>query len=538
MKPIRMSIFWFLYLLIAFVLISCGLPGELKKRAQGQSAMIEEARKEVNRQKARYINLKESEPFGFFKIYAEREHWESNFQEAIDDLQRAMDDIVNTEIAALLKANKKESATHLRIAFSRINRIIKTSIQKSKQPILRMAELEKIKKEAPEMVKAAESDMNDINKLIQPLETDLVPQAQKDFPKRSDEISKRFVPIKKLQRDADAGLKKAQAQLDLHETDKSPDYAILGDNVTRVQTNLNTIKKSEKEYRSQINQLYQSYTKILSDMRIDYYIQIGRTSWDEASDWPTEHSYLYPPSKVEEKAYDYFTKLNPNSITATYTRGWGERLRIYADTNYWNALKILPATNWYSRSHDTAEFWIEDLLTKTYHKYILVENNARKETDWELVDEGDYYEYYNYLGMEIVSKPYGFFEDEKIEEASPPGMSLVDNHKYGEWRTDPHTGRSFWHYYGIYSFFYARPGRYYYRDDWGAWRRDYRGRKPYYGRSGTTSNVYGTYGSAVRTDRRYQSSYFAQKGGLRTSSASVRGAGPGRRGGGPGGRGK
>ena len=273
-------------------------------------------------------------------------------------------------------------------------------------------------------------------------------------------------------------------------------------------------------------------------MRIDYYVQIGRTSWDEASDWPTEHNYLYPPSKVKENVYTYFAKLKPNSVPAKYTRAWGGRLSLYIDTNHWNALGIYPTTNWYRRSHDAAEFWIEDIFPKAYHKYILVENNRRKETDWEPVDEDDYDDHFDYLGMEIVSKPYGFFEDEKIKEASPPGMSMVGNSRYGEWRTDPHTGRSFWHYYGIYSFFYGGSGRYYYRNDWDTWRRDYRGRKPYYGGSGTTSNVYGTYGSYVRTDRRYQSSHFAKKGGLRTSPASVRGAGPSRRGGGPGGRGK
>ena len=538
MKPMRISIYRCFCLVMTCFLVACGLPSELKTQAQKQAGRIAEAEKEVTRQKAKYTQLRESETFGFFKIYAEREHWESNFQVALDDLQRAKEEIVNTQIAALIKENKKESATHLRAAFSRIDRIIKTSIQKSKQPILRMAELEKIKKEAPEMVNAAQRDMKDINKLIQPLEADLVPQAQKDFPKRSDEIVKRFVPLKKLQQDANAGLKMAQTQLDLLGTDKSPDYAILGDQTALVKKNLDAFKKGGKEFRSQIKQLYQSYTKILADMRIDYYVQIGRASWDEASDWSREHSYLYPPSKVEEKAYANFIKLNPDSVVARYTRSWGGRLRIYVDKTSWNSLGIRPAAAWYSRSHNAAEFWVEDFSAKTYHKYILLENGKRKETDWELVDEEDYDEYFDYLGMEIVSKPYGFFEDEKIETASPPGMSLVGNPKYGEWRNDPHTGRSFWYYYGIYSFFYARPGRYFYRNDWDTWRRGYRGRKPYFGGGGTTSPIYGTYGSDVRTNQRYQSSHFAKKGGLKTPPASVRGAGPGRRGGGPGGRGK
>lgn len=538
MKRMRVPVLWLLYVVTAFFFLSCGLPGELKKQAKQKSGQIEKARKTVEEQKTRFSKFKESEKFGFFKVYAEREDWEASFQEAQDELKRATDEILNHKVAALLSENKKEKATHLRGELARIDRIIKASIQKSKEPVLRMAELERIQKEAPELVRASENYMEDINRIIKPLETDLVPQAQKDFPERAEDINKRFAPLKKLQRDADAGLKMAQTQLNLHETVKSADYAILGDKTKLIHSNHNRLKADEKKYRSQVNQLYQSYTKLLADMRIDYYIQVGRVSWDEGSDWNTERNYIYQPSKVEEKVYVYFVKLNPNIVPARYSRGWGGRLSVSVDPAYWQALGINPTKNWYSRFHNYADFWVEDTSNKAYHKYILVQNGERKETDWVLVDEEDYYDYYDYLGMEIVSKPYGFFEDEKIKEASPPGMSMVGNKRYGEWRKDTNTGRSFWHYYGMYAFFFRGPSRYYYRDNWSTWRRDYRGRKPYFGGSGTTGSVYGTYGSDVRTDKRYRNSYFARKGGLRTQAASVRGAGPGRRGGGPGRRGK
>ncbi len=538
MKRIRIPILWFLYIVTTFFIISCGLPGELKKQAKQKSDQIQHAQKTVGEQKTKYLQFKASKKFDFFKIYAARENWEARFQEAKDELKRATNKILNTKIATLLKENKKEKATHLRAELSRIDRIIKESIKKTKQPFLRMSELKKIQKEAPQLVKAAENYMADINRIIRPLETDIIPQAQKDFPKRVDDITGRFAPLQKLQQDAEKGLLMAQDQLNLHETDNSADYAILGDNAKLVHANHNELKKSEKIYRPQIKQLYQSYTKLLTDMKIDYYVQIGRASWDESSDWATDRNYLYPPSKVDEKTYAYFNAQNPNSTSAKYSRGWSERLGIYVDPNNWKALGINPAKNWYSRSHDYAEFWVEDISTKAYHKYILIQNGARKETDWVTVDEDDYNDYYDYLGMEILSKPYGFFEDEKVEEASPPGMSLVGNSRYGEWRTDTHTGRSFWYYYGMYAFFSRSPGRYYYRSNWNVWRKDYRGRKPYFGGSGTTGNVYGTYGSDVRTDKRYQNSFFAKKGGLRTQAPSVRGAGPGRRGGGPGRRGK
>jgi hypothetical protein len=178
------------------------------------------------------------------------------------------------------------------------------------------------------------------------------------------------------------------------------------------------------------------------------------------------------------------------------------------------------------------------MFTKAAHKYTLVKNGKKQETGWVEVDEEDYWEYVNYLGMEIVSKPYGVFEDEKIKEPSPPGMAFVGNERYGEWRQDPATGRSFWHYYGLYSFFMGGRGRYYYRDDWNTWRNGYRNRRPYYGGSVSTGPIYGTGGSWVRTQGRYRNTDFVRRGGLKAAPPSIRGAGAARRGGGPGGGGK
>ena len=216
MKRIRKPVFWFFCLITMFFLISCGLPGELKKQAKDKSSQIEKAQVEVKAQKTKYLKLKESENFNFLKIYADREDWESIFQEAQDDLKRATDEIVNNKVAFLLKENKKEKATLLRIELARIDRIIKSSILKSKKPALRMAELERTKKEAPQRVKTAQKEMDDINNVIMPLETGIIPQAQKDFPERADEITKRFTPLKKLQRDAEKGLIMSQTQLELH----------------------------------------------------------------------------------------------------------------------------------------------------------------------------------------------------------------------------------------------------------------------------------------------------------------------------------
>ena len=80
-------------------------------------------------------------------------------------------------------------------------------------------------------------------------------------------------------------------------------------------------------------------------------------------------------------------------------------------------------------------------------------------------------------------------------------------------------------------------GNRYSYNDWNHWRRDYRGRRPYYGKNADGSRRYGTSGSSVLNSPGYRSTTFARRGGIkaapadiRSAAGSVRGRGPGRRG--------
>jgi len=519
-------------------LAACGLPGDLKKEAKQKSKKIASARETISGQQADYLNLTATDGFKFFEPYAKRENWVSNFQEAQKMLNQAEKEVTSGRVAVLLRQNKKEQAGTLRVELAKIGRMTRKAMQRSKAPIDRMAELEQIKKDAPALVAAAETAMETIDGAIRKLENDLIPQAKTDYPNRAQDIAKRFSPLKNLQLEAETAMTNARFQLKRHEAGDTADYAVIGAGTDLVNAHLDTLKKSDKAYRGQIRELYQSYTKILEDMRIDYYVTVGRVSWDDNSDYWREHNYIYPPSKVDQKTYDYFAKLDPNTVPAKYSRFWGRNYKTYVQPAYWKALGIHPAQSWPHRSDNLAEFWIQDLFPKAFHKYLLVQNGKRTTTDWVPVDEEDYFDNQADLGMEILSKPYGYFEDERTKEASPPGMAYVGDKRYGEWRTDQGSGRSFWYYYGIYSFLNRGPGHYYYRNDWSRWRDGYRNRKPYYGGSTATGAAYGTYGTSVRTDSRYRNTDFAKRGGLRAQAPSVRGAGPARRGGGPGARGK
>jgi hypothetical protein len=394
-----------------------------------------------------------------------------------------------------------------------------------------MAELDKYRAEADDLVVAARSDMSEIKQINSRLEI-FTNQSKVDFPKRADDISAKHSPFLKQQREAELRLTEAEEELKNHKAGEFTDYAKLGDGTSEVAKAAAWTKAEEAKFRSKIGELYKSYAKIIEDMRVDYYVSIGRVSWDEYYDYPTENSVIYDPVKVGEDVYEYFNKLDPEKTLASIS-GWG--LNVHIDKTAWNSLKIDPEKNWPS-GDDAGEFWAEDAFMRTYHKYTIIEDQKKRLTDWVEVDEDDFEENIDNLGMEIVSKPYGYFEEEKLEEASPAGMSAVGDPKHGEWRNDS-TGQSFWYYYGIYSFLNGGSrDTVIYRDGYNDWNRNYRGREGYYGQNRDGTQRYGTGGSHVRTSPRYSGTTYAKTGGLKTAPASVRGQN--QRGGGLGKRGK
>jgi hypothetical protein len=156
------------------------------------------------------------------------------------------------------------------------------------------------------------------------------------------------------------------------------------------------------------------------------------------------------------------------------------------------------------------------------------------------VDPSFYEQNLEFLGMAILSKPYGVFEQDRITQATPPGMAYIGNDRYGEWKKDE-TGNSFWSWYGKYALFshlFFFPPSYFGYGGWNSWNNTYRNRQPYFGKTQNGTQGYGTRGSFVKQSPRYQSSTFSKTGGFKSQSASVRGGGAKFRGGGPKAKGK
>jgi len=386
------------------------------------------------------------------------------------------------------------------------------------------------KAQGPQWVNEAEKNLG-LTKIIFDDLTAAVNQAKADYPDKEADLTARFVPVRDLYNASRSGVAVALNEIGTSD----PDYAVLGDSVQLVAENFGRIQEQDKGLRTKLAELGHSYSKMLTDMDLRNSVIVGRTSWNESADFPAEHNYAYDPREVDQATYDSIAQLPDNQVLARFTSGFfsGRSLRVGMDQAGWGALGIDPAESW-PGGDNTAEYWLQDAPASYYHKYIITENGQRRETGWEPVTEQYFEANADNLGMDVVTKPYGMYEDEAINVASPPGIAYVGNAKYGEWRQD-NDGNRFWSWFGPYLFFSTLLHRPYYYNNWNGWRGGYYGQRPYYGPAGDP-NRYGTYSQNTGTS--YSNSTWARKGGLQRQSASVRGAGPGSRGGGPGGRGK
>ena len=360
-------------------------------------------------------------------------------------------------------------------------------------------------------------------------------EALEKFPDSAQKITNRFTPLAKLGRTSETALTKLDEQFRFHESSKTADYAVFIDAADRLSRNREDLKKQGAALEKDIGQLYQSYTKVLQDMKVDYYMTVKRESWDESADYYNPGISTFT-RQVSPATYEALADTPLDSI-AEIIPSYG---RVSFKNNIgsaWEHLAIKPTENWPSRRHNAASFWIEDSREVYFHKYLQETNGETQETGWEKVNPSFYEQNINNLGMAILSKPYGEFEPDTM--AAPPGMAYVGNPQYGEWKKDDR-GNSFWSWYGRYAFFSSLffPSYPYYYGSWNRWRTGYRYQKPYYGRTDSGQYTYGTRGTTVKNSPRYQNTTFAKTGGFKTAPASVRGGSGSLRGGGPKGKGK
>ncbi len=505
---------YFIIIMTALLLTACGLPSDVKKQTDEIPGRIEAVGTEISGKKDKYTKLKGSDQFKFFAPYAKREKWDAFFVEADNELKRAKSHF-DSKVMPIRERNKEDDATAILIQLAQVNRIIASAIKSSKKAAARMGFLEAVKKEAPKMVKTADGEVVKCGEIIESLDG-FIAGAKTEYPKKTEDITGRYAPLNKLHKDAQSALIITHAEFKLHESGKAADYAKLGDGTVLAADNLNKLTSLDKSLRLKVGELFRSYSKVIIDMKVieKPWKQVVRYEW---SNWAEYDDTSVTSNNKVFVSMEEFKRLQPRFSSSNEA--------LVVDTG---------------GSHETC---IEDMDIDYHysHKYLLIENKEQKKTDWVVVSEKFYENNEDNLGMEIVSKPYGVYEEEALKKAAPPGMANVGNPKYGKWVTNS-SGQRQWGWFEHYMFYNLMFGgssrNYYSYNDWNSWNNNYRSREPYYGRDAKGRQKYGTAGSTVRTSTKYNKTNFAKTGGFKRANASVRGAGPGNRGGGPGGKGK
>ncbi|WP_299981575.1 hypothetical protein [Desulfobacula sp.] len=521
------------------VLTGCGagLPKDLKNEAKSLPNAIKTGQSQVDKHKDKYLSLTKSSEFKAVKAFALKENWIQKFQLAHTELTRAKT-LYDKDLKPLISKNKPELAQEVKQQINRIKKILQDAEGLARYPSSRFSKIRETIDNAKGLHSRSKNDAEQISRIANEIKTGPIAKADTDFPDLSEKINARFAPLSKLERQSHDYLSIVTAEYNRHSASSNADYAAFTDSTAALSSDLSQAKTLETKITGEMAQLYSGYTKILMDMKEEYFVTIKRESWNENSDY-YDPKFATFQRQVSPELYEGLTADNLDTIAAITAGFTGSRFSSKVG-NMWKELSINPAEQWPGRGHNAAAFWVEDSKEAYFHKYTLEENGETKETDWEKVDASFYDAKFEYLGMAILAKPYGVFEQDRLTQAAPPGMAYVGNSKYGEWKKD-NTGNQFWSWYGKYALFSMllspRPSYYGY-NSWNGWNNNYRNNRPYFGKTQKGFQKYGTSGTLLKQSPGFQSTNFAKSGGFKSQTASVRGAGANLRGGGPKSKGK
>ncbi len=457
-----------IFLLVA----SCGgIKKEIRAQAEFMKGNLPPIAQSIETAEKRFNDTLNSPEYAFCVPYAKRDQWSAPFEESRNDLDR-INTIFADKIDPVLKRNKRKDEADLKQQIKQVGLMVEDIRVQLAEPEKRILRLAATKQQAPRLQQQARVHYQDLQKWT-PGVTGAIKAAQTKYPSRSNDIQTQFGSIPTLQ-----SLDQAMKIINTELSKDLPDYAVFATAVDEITRAHGQLTKAKSEVPLRLAELDHSYTKILNDMKVEYYLTINRTGSTSSGG---EQSYTYPEIKVTEEIYTYFTDLPAGNELATFSSSAG--LKPSVDSKMWAALKLDPKENWSAVPSETS-FWLEKGTAKPNHRYQKIEDGKSYLTAWEPVSEEFYNQNINNLGMEILSKPYGVFESERLEQPAPAGMSYVGNSKYGEWKKEPSTGNSFWAFYGQYMFLnhlFGPTYPYYYRSDWDRWNNNYRGSRGYYG---------------------------------------------------------
>lgn len=494
-------------ILLLFLFACGGLQKGLKERAEKIPSRISEATTVLEKYRNEYDQFKKTNEYEseFFRYASpEREDWGNNFLLASNEIKRA-EEIYNNNVSKILERNSNKEEMELRKHLKKVDDSLKYGAKLARKTSLRISELTEAKKNSKQMTEKAVENAATINESYRNLEV-FVTETQEKFPNKKEDLDTRLMPFTKNKDDSNRALSLVKNEI----SSSFPDYGIFTDNCTLISAALKTMGDNDASLRKRIAELDRDYSKILRDMKITQkpWVEEVKYQWDNWSDWDT-------------------------------TKEVYRRKRFVSMSDYNQVVGRIGADGGIISKGSDYEIWIEDadIDEHFFHKYLIVENEKENVTDWVEVNEATYEANEENLNMSILSKPFGFYEDEVIKVATPPGYDKVGNPKYGRWVENRQTGEREWSFFQKYLFWHmvlngiGPRHNYYTYGRWNDWNSNYRGRRPYYGTGGVD---FGSLGRTTNANPNVRNSTYARSGGFKASRTSVRGAGSSVRGRGPG----
>lgn len=526
-------------LMLPLLLAACGLPKESVERSKTVAAETSAFAALLDKEAQTFQKFAVSPDAAPLVETLKREDWQQTVFAKAGTFVRSAQARKEETIDPLLKRNSSDDADKLSQALT----ACVGDLGKAKTVL---ANYQNRKTALLALVKDSDTPLSDSVKTVAATKERtksfmaLADSSSKDFPDKKDAVDADVKVAQGFLDTAETALAKAKAEL----SKKTKDYGIVADSFSTLAKADADSKKHVDVRGKRVGELRESHSKTLVDMRVEYFAQVTRVSWDEDSDWSTDQEHVYPQVKIDEDTARVLDdpKWDETPVATSSKRIFGSDTTALAAA-VWSKIAV---DLWYDRpvSHDMAEYYV-DTSEKYYHKYRIERNGKVTTTDWVAVGENAFDSAEDFLGMALISKAYGMFEDETVKVPAPDGMEFVGNPAYGSWQNSSSGGGSLWQWYGQYAFIRdALGGHSYSRTEWDAWKRDYRAKKPYLG-SEDEEDRYGTGGSVTGGSGHYRGSHYVSTGGVdrwrsygSSGSGSQRGSGPDFRGRGPGGAGK
>lgn len=476
---------------------SPNIPNSYRKSAERLQSKIVALEKLDAQSETDFTQFMRGDDWKIFQRYAEKENW-SNYNVSKSEFTNLKKEQAGLE--KLLKNDKKGSVQKIKSKLLNIDEMIGELTKKATFIQNRIQVLEvamKLKDEvfsrSSSLMRISQRNVNDFAQFKEKISNNH-PTRSKDIEKKSEIIVSIFEKLEKNFTIVEDQYKSSE-----------PDYALFANNANELKVNSEALGKEIDNVSRSLKSLNNDYIVFLTDMRIDYKVQIARSSWEESYfiEYPKETTYIYDPITVSSEVFstikDEFRKCPSNLIKCD---------------------ESLP------RSDNSAEYWVEDSYAEYWQQHQVIENGVQKDPIWiNLGEEYDnpeevYKELQDAKGMQIEGKLYGEFEEETVFEPLPPAINAVGNPHYGEYRQD-NNGNTFWHYYGQYSMIQnLLGGNSYSSHDYDAYRNRDRNTYGYYSGAGRS---YGT--RLNETSRSSGTGRSSGTKGMRTGS-SIRGGGP------------